>query len=223
MRKWWWSINFNSKFHTYYTYTLHVCECIKHAPNIFFVSNWTWRILNMSIHFVYRTMIPNWSNCRWHINICNWWLYYTGYVGQHHRWIQQHQSCVVTGENCVPSWIEDDLTSALLWPIIHLSRAIVNKTVNYEHKSMRLMTTHLLKTGVLRNWHGETETAPFISTASHDSRSNSSVTFVIFLFCIFLNYVQHSTNIRDTFLPYFKRHKSKKKYRASVSWTTTSK
>ena len=55
-------------------------------------------------------MIPNWSNCKRNTNICNWWLYYTGYVGQRHRWIQQHRSCVVTGENRVSSWIAGDLT-----------------------------------------------------------------------------------------------------------------
>ena len=26
-----------------------------------------------------------------------------GVVGQHHRWIQQHRSCVVIGENCISS------------------------------------------------------------------------------------------------------------------------
>jgi len=36
-------MKFNSKFHTYYTW--HVCECIKHASNTFFVNNSTCPIL----------------------------------------------------------------------------------------------------------------------------------------------------------------------------------
>ena len=107
---------------------------------------------------------------------------------------------------------------------------------------MRLTTTNLLKAVVLRNWRGETETVPFISAdASHDLCSNSCVTFistatsygsfskshvtfVIFLFFLFLNYVQHSTNIRDRFFLYFKRQRIPRKIiRALVPWTTTSK
>jgi len=88
-----------------------------------------------------------------------------------------------------------------------------NSKLNYKIWTQidGLKTTHLLKTGVLRNWRGETETAPFISAASHDSHSNSRVTFIIFIFAFFLNYVQHSTNIRDTFFPYFKCQRIQKK------------
>jgi len=101
-------MNFNSKFHTYYT--CHICKCIKHTSNILFTINSTCHILNMSIHFVYRATIPNWSNYRRNIIICNWWMYYNDYVWQRHCWVQQYRFCVVTSENCVSTWTTNDLT-----------------------------------------------------------------------------------------------------------------
>ena len=101
-------MNINFKFHIYYT--CHICKCIKHALNVFFINNLNCLILNTTIELVYKTTISKCSNYRRNIIISNWWLYYGDYVSQRHCWIQQYWFCLVIFENYICTWTVDDLT-----------------------------------------------------------------------------------------------------------------
>ena len=140
-------MNIYNKFQKYYA--CHICKCIEHAPNTFFINNLNCPILNTTIELVYRTTISKCSNYMRNMIISNCWLYCGDYVGQRHCWIQQYRFCLVTSEDYICTWTVDDLTIDInvrtnwLWTLLAISVFSLNLIWCNYAKSMVIIGLYI--------------------------------------------------------------------------------